>query len=98
MLSRQAIVETPIAGPDRLFRDNVKQAIASLEEHFEANAEAMVEEVIQLYEQDEFRGVDSSSARLKWQDQQQLRQAIELVSGSFHNHPLYPYKKTTRRA
>ncbi len=86
-----ALVETPIAGPDRLFRDNVKQAIASLRDDFEANAEAMIEEVIQLYDKTNFE-VSTQQRPLKWQDQQQLRQAIELYQ-SFQNHPLFPYKK-----
>jgi hypothetical protein len=87
----EAIVAAPIAGPDHLFRDNIKQAVESLEEHFEANAEALVEEVIQLYDKTNF-DVSTEQRPLKWHDQQQLREAIARYQ-DLHNHPLYPYRK-----
>ena len=49
-----AVVEHPIAGPDQLFRDNIKQAIAELNEQFAAKGEALVEEVIELYDKTNF--------------------------------------------
>ena len=62
--------------PDRsCFRENIKQAIESLWKHFEANAEALVEEVIQLYDKTNF-DVSTELRPLKWHDQQQLREAI----------------------
>jgi hypothetical protein len=86
-----AIVEAPIAGPDHLFRENIKQAVESLELHFVANSEAMVEEVIQLYDKTNFE-VSTEQRPLKWQDQQQLREAIARYE-DLHRHPLFPYKK-----
>ena len=52
--SRQRRVDSPIAGPDHLFRENIKQAVENLEVHFAANAEALVEEVIELYDKTNF--------------------------------------------
>jgi hypothetical protein len=87
----EALVESPIAGPDHLFRDNIKQVIESLEEEFLTNVEEMVEEVIQLYDKTNF-DVSTRLRPLKWHDQQQLREAIARYQ-DLHNHPLYPYKK-----
>ncbi len=87
----EAIVNSPVAGPDQLFRDNIVQAVASLEEHFEKSAEALVEEVIQLYDKTNF-DVSTEQRPLKWQDQQRLRDAITRYQ-DLYNHPLFPYKK-----
>ena len=87
----EAIVDSPIAGPDHLFQDSVVQAIANLEEHFEKWSESVVLEVIDLYSKTNF-DVSTEQRPLKWHDQQLLREAIARYL-ELHNHPLYPYRK-----
>ncbi len=87
----EAILEHPIAGPVELFRENIKQAIESLEAYFEANSEALVEDVIQLYHKTNF-DVSTELRPLKWHDQQQLREAITRYL-ELQNHPAFPYRR-----
>ncbi len=87
----EAIVDSPIAGPDRLFQDNIFQAIESLGEHFEKRDESVVLEVIDLYSKTNF-DVATDQRPLQWRDQQLLRESIARYL-ELQNHPQNPYRK-----
>ena len=86
-----AVVEHPIAGPDQLFRDNIKQAIAELNEQFAAKGEALVEEVIELYDKTNFE-ISTELRPLSWHEQQQLLHTIGRYQ-ELQSHPFFPYKE-----
>jgi AAA ATPase domain len=86
-----SLQQSPIAGPDHVFKESVKLAIQSLLEQHATNVENDVDEVIRLYDVTNFE-VTTEQRPLSWQDQKRLR---ELVA-RYHElrvHPMLPFQQ-----
>ena len=86
-----ALQEAPIAGPDHVFQETVRQAVASVVEKSGTTLEDDVEAMIRLYVSASF-GQPTAQRPLSWQDQDDLREAIARYN-KFRSHPLLPYKE-----
>jgi hypothetical protein len=86
-----ALQEAPIAGPDHVFQETVRQAVASILEKSATTHEDDVEAMIRLYVHAAF-GQSTAQRPLSWQDQDDLREAIARYN-KFRSHPLLPYKE-----
>ena len=86
-----ALQEAPIAGPDHVFQESVRQAVASILEKIGKTLEDDVESIIRLYVNASF-GQPTAQRPLSWQDQDDLREAITRYH-KFRSHPLLPYKE-----
>jgi hypothetical protein len=86
-----AIQDAPIAGPDHVFQETVRQTVASILEKSEATREDDVDAVIRLYASASF-GQSTAQRPLSWQDQDELRETIARYN-KFRSHPLLPYKE-----
>jgi hypothetical protein len=86
-----ALQDAPIAGPDHVFQETVRQAVASILEQSGTTREDDVEAILRLYVHAAF-GQSTAQRPLSWQDQDDLREAIGRYN-KFRSHPLLPYKE-----
>jgi hypothetical protein len=86
-----ALQEAPIAGPDHVFEETVRQAVANILEKSGTTHEDDVEAMIRLYVNASF-GQSTAQRPLSWQDQEEVREAIARYH-KFRNHPLLPFKE-----
>jgi tetratricopeptide (TPR) repeat protein len=92
---REAIIESlqnsPIAGPDHVFKESIRLAVEGLLEQHEANVENDIEEFLRLYDITNFE-VTTEQRPLSWQDQKRLRELL-LRYDELRVHPLLPFKE-----
>ena len=85
-----ALQEAPIAGPDHVFEESVRQSVAIIMERSRTSIEDDVEAVIRLYNDASF-GQSIERRPLSLADQDELRDAIARFH-EFCDHPLLPFK------
>ncbi len=88
----ETLQQTPIAGPEDGFVNDIFRAVEGFLEHHELTIEDDVEELIRLYGDEAVADASTEQRPLSWQDQRRLRSCI-FVYDQYRHHPFASDKK-----